>query len=41
MSLLVSIIYGHIIFKEEKIAERVISGIIMLAGFILIVLSRQ
>lgn len=40
MSLLVSILYGHIIFKEEKIAERVIGGIIMFAGFVLIVLSR-
>ncbi len=39
-SLIFSIIYGHILFKEEKITERIIGGIIMLAGFVLVVLSR-
>jgi uncharacterized membrane protein len=40
MSLLFSILYGHFLFKEEKIAERVIGGIIMFIGFVLVVLSR-
>ncbi len=39
-SLLFSIIYGHLLFKEEMIAEKAIGGIIMLAGFILIVFSK-
>ena len=39
-SLLFSILYGHLLFKEEKIAEKAIGGIIMFAGFVLIVLSR-
>jgi len=40
MSLLFSILYGHLLFKEEKIAERAIGGVIMFAGFVLILLSR-
>jgi uncharacterized membrane protein len=40
MSLLFSILYGYFLFKEEKIAERVIGGIIMFIGFVLVVLSR-
>lgn len=40
MSLLISIFYGHLLFKEEKIAERFIGGVIMFIGFVLIVLSR-
>jgi drug/metabolite transporter (DMT)-like permease len=40
MSLLFSIIYGHFLFKEEKIAERTFGGILMFIGFVLIVLSR-
>jgi drug/metabolite transporter (DMT)-like permease len=40
MSLIFSIIYGYLLFNEEKITERAIGGIIMLAGFLLIVLSR-
>jgi drug/metabolite transporter (DMT)-like permease len=40
MSLLFSILYGHFLFKEEKITERVIGGIIMFIGFVLVVLSR-
>jgi drug/metabolite transporter (DMT)-like permease len=39
-SLLFSIFYGFLLFKEEKIAERALGGIIMFAGFVLIVLSR-
>ncbi|MEK7307764.1 MAG: EamA family transporter, partial [Nitrospirota bacterium] len=39
-SLLFSIFYGYIIFKEEKISERLAGSIIMLAGFVIIVLSR-
>ncbi|MBI5057593.1 MAG: EamA family transporter [Nitrospirae bacterium] len=40
MSLLFSILYGHLLFKEEKIAERAIGGVMMFIGFLLIVLSR-
>jgi drug/metabolite transporter (DMT)-like permease len=39
-SLLFSIIYGWILFKEEKITEKIVGGMIMLIGFILIVLSK-
>jgi drug/metabolite transporter (DMT)-like permease len=39
-SLLFSIFYGYLIFKEENIAEKTVGGIIMLAGFLLIVLSK-
>ena len=37
-SLLFGIIYGHFLFREERIAEKIVGGIIMLAGFIVIVL---
>lgn len=37
-SLLFGIIYGHFIFREERIAEKIAGGIIMLAGFILIII---
>lgn len=37
-SLLFGILYGHFIFREERIAEKIVGGIIMLAGFILIVI---
>ena len=40
MSLLFSILYGHLLFKEEKIAERAIGGILMFVGFVLVILSR-
>jgi len=40
MSLLFSIFYGYLLFKEEEITERAVGGIIMFAGFMLIVLSR-
>ncbi len=40
MSLLFSIFYGHIIFREENIPERALGGVIMFIGFVLIVLSR-
>lgn len=40
MSLIFSIIYGYIFFKEEKISERLLGGIMMLIGVALIVLSR-
>lgn len=40
MSLLVSILYGHLLFNEEKIAARAAGGIIMFIGFVLIVLSK-
>ncbi len=39
-SLLFSMFYGYIIFKEEKIAEKTAGCIIMLAGFLFIVLSK-
>jgi drug/metabolite transporter (DMT)-like permease len=39
-SLLFSICYGYFLFKEEKIAEKAIGGVIMLAGFIFIVMSK-
>ena len=37
-SLLFGMIYGHFLFGEERIAEKIAGGIIMLAGFILIVI---
>lgn len=37
-SLLFSMIYGYFLFREEKVAEKTIGGLIMLAGFVLIVL---
>jgi drug/metabolite transporter (DMT)-like permease len=40
MSLLFSILYGHLLFKEEKIAERAVGGVLMFIGFVLIALSR-
>jgi len=40
MSLLFSILYGHLLFREEKIAERAIGGALMFIGFVLIALSR-
>lgn len=40
MSLLVSIFYGHILFREERITERAIGGVVMFTGFVVIVLSR-
>jgi drug/metabolite transporter (DMT)-like permease len=39
-SLLFSIIYGYLVFKEEKIAEKALGAVIMLIGFVLIVTSR-
>ena len=39
MSLFFSILYGYLIFKENKIRERTIGSIIMFAGFLLIVLG--
>jgi drug/metabolite transporter (DMT)-like permease len=39
-SLLFSIFYGYFLFKEEKITEKTIGSMIMLAGFVLIVLDR-
>ncbi len=39
-SLLFSILYGHFLFKEEKIAEKVLGSIIMFLGFVLIVFSK-
>ena len=39
-SLLFSILYGHLLFKEEKIAEKALGAIIMLLGFVLIVISK-
>ena len=38
-SLLFSIFYGYLLFKEEKISERVLGGIILFTGFVLIILS--
>ena len=37
-SLLFGIFYGHFLFREERIAEKIAGGIIMLAGFIVIVI---
>jgi uncharacterized membrane protein len=39
-SLLFSMFYGYFIFREENIAEKTAGCIIMLAGFLIIVLSR-
>lgn len=38
-SLLFSMIYGYFMFREERIGEKTIGAILMLAGFMLIVLS--
>jgi uncharacterized membrane protein len=40
MSLLFSILYGYLLFREERITERAIGGIIMFMGFMTIVLSK-
>jgi drug/metabolite transporter (DMT)-like permease len=40
LSLLFSIVYGYLLFKEEKITERTVGGILMFAGFVLIISSR-
>ncbi len=39
-SLLFSILFGYFMFREERIAEKAVGGFIMLAGFVVIVLSR-
>lgn len=39
-SLLFSILYGYVLFKEEKIAEKTLGSIIMFIGFLMIVLNR-
>ncbi len=39
-SLLFSILYGHLLFREGKIAEKALGAIIMLLGFVLIVISK-
>ncbi len=39
-SLLFSVLYGHFLFKEEKIAEKALGSIIMFLGFVLIVFSK-
>ena len=38
ISLIFSIVYGHILFKEERMSERLFGGMVMLVGFALIVL---
>ncbi len=38
-SLLFSIFYGHVLFREKNIAEKTVGGCIMLAGFFLIVMN--
>jgi drug/metabolite transporter (DMT)-like permease len=39
-SLLFSIFYGYVMFKESNVAEKAVGGTIMLAGFIIIVAGR-
>ena len=39
-SLLFSILYGYLLFNEERIAGKAIGSVIMLSGFILIVLGK-
>ncbi|MBI4838440.1 MAG: EamA family transporter [Nitrospirae bacterium] len=39
ISIIFSIVYGYILFKEEKIVVRFLGGVMMLAGVVLIVLS--
>jgi drug/metabolite transporter (DMT)-like permease len=39
-SLLFSVVFGHFLFKEEKITEKAIGAFIMFTGFVWIVLSR-
>lgn len=40
-SLLFSILYGRLLFREERIAERMVGATIMLIGFVCIVFSNQ
>ncbi|GAB4534368.1 MAG: EamA family transporter [Thermodesulfovibrionia bacterium] len=40
MSIFFSILYGHILFKEERIGQRAFGALLMFMGFVLIVLSR-
>jgi len=37
LSLIIGIIYGFVLFKEEKIKERFLGAVLMLVGFVLIV----
>lgn len=39
-SLLFSVIYGHLMFSEERIPERALGAAVMLAGFVILVLGR-
>jgi len=39
-SLLFSVVFGHFLFKEEKITEKAVGAVIMFLGFVWIVLSR-
>ncbi|MBI4843949.1 MAG: DMT family transporter [Nitrospirae bacterium] len=39
MSLLISIFYGYLIFRESNIRERALGSLVMFAGFLLIVLN--
>ncbi|MBI2647506.1 hypothetical protein HYW99_03445 [Candidatus Woesearchaeota archaeon] len=38
MSIIFSVLYGHFLFREEKIRERLIGTIFMFAGVVLITL---
>lgn len=40
-SLLFSVLYGYLLFREEKITERAIGASIMFTGFVLLVFSKQ
>lgn len=39
-SLLFSVVFGHFLFKEEKIPEKAVGAVIMFTGFVFIVLSQ-
>lgn len=38
VSLLIGVVYGYFLFKEENIRERILGGVLMLGGFLMIVL---
>lgn len=39
MSIFFSILYGHFMFKEERVGERTVGAVLMFIGFVLIVMS--
>ncbi|MDP1759628.1 MAG: hypothetical protein Q8K77_07515 [Thermodesulfovibrionales bacterium] len=40
LSLIIGIIYGYFLFREENIKERFLGAVFMLIGFVLVVTAR-